>query len=110
MANNTNTATRTNPATAPSMAESSPISNGLEDNRGCAVDTHDGDVVTGFVDIVVVERPCRPDLAVELHLALVPSHPIEHQGALALQGLHRFWETRALGEPAPQCGPHQHQK
>src|ERR1700704_167170 len=83
MANSTRTATRIKPATAPSMTESSPISNGLEDDGGCAVDSHDGDVVASFEDIGVVQRPCRPDLAIEFHLALVATHPIEHKRALA---------------------------
>src|SRR6478672_4916258 len=88
-ANITSTPTSTRPATAPSMTGSFRSGEASLDDflnyRGGAVDVHDGHVVAGFVDIVVVEGPRRPDFAVELHLPLVTRDPIEHQCALAFK-------------------------
>ncbi len=47
----------------------------FQDDRRRTVDVDDGDRFPRFVDIVIVERPRRPDLAVELDLAFVAGDP-----------------------------------
>src|SRR5215218_5022922 len=110
-ANRISTPTRIRPAMAPSMCGSFPsVQASLDDflnHRGGTVDMHDGDMVARFVDIVVVEWPRRPDLAVELHLTFVATHPVQHQRTLALELLRPVQQPGARIETAPQCGPHQ---
>src|ERR1044072_8043418 len=88
-ANTTSTATKIKPATAPSMNVPSLVVqcslDDLLDDGGRAVDLDDRHMVTGFVDLVLVQRARGPDLAVEFHLSLMASDPVEHQRALALQ-------------------------
>src|SRR6185312_12024497 len=97
IANTTSTPRNTRPATAPSMSSSFLcVQSSLDDlrnDRGCPVDVHDGHVVAGLVDIAFVQRPSRPDLAVQLHLAFVTGDLVEHQSALAFQRLHRVWQA-----------------
>src|SRR5215212_1433072 len=104
-ANTTSTPTSTKPAIAPSITGFLPLcvqaSLDFLDHRRCAVDVHDGHVVAGFVDLILVQRPRRPDFSVEFYLAFMAGHPIEHQCALSFERLRRLRKPSARSEVSP---------